>query len=162
MLDPASIGIAINICSTAFKAIQKGFEAGREMEAMHGDLQRWLGSSAEIAATEENAKNAGVITRILKGGSNIEAMALQAMLAKKQIEEQRYNLKVYISMKYGMPAWEELLRTEGRLRKMKAAQMEEQQKFIERLVLIVVLTVIVGLGGAALWYWADYLKDLSK
>jgi CHASE3 domain sensor protein len=65
-------------------------------------------------------------------------------------------------MKYGMPAWEELLRTEGRLRKMKAAQMEEQQKFIERLVLIVVVTAIVALGGAALWYWADYLKDLSK
>jgi hypothetical protein len=36
MLDPASIGIAINVCSTAFKAIQRGFEAGREMEAMHG------------------------------------------------------------------------------------------------------------------------------
>jgi hypothetical protein len=45
---------------------------------------------------------------------------------------------------------------------MKAAQMEEQQKFIERLVLIVVVTAIVALGGAALWYWADYLKDLSK
>ena len=162
MLDPASIGIAINVCSTAFKAIQRGFEAGREMEAMHGDLQRWLGSSAEIAATEENAKNAGVVTRILKGSSNIEAMALQAMLAKKQIEEQRYDLKVYISMKYGMPAWEELLRTEGRLRKMKAAQMEEQQQFMERIVLVVVLTLIISIGLGSLWYFADYLKGLTK
>jgi hypothetical protein len=161
MLDPASIGIAINVCSTAFKAIQRGFEAGREMEAMHGDLQRWLGSSAEIAATEENAKNAGVITRIIKGSSNIEAMALQAMLAKKKIEEQRYNLKVYISMKYGMPAWEELLRTEGRLRKMKAEQMKEQRKFMERIVITVVLTVILALGGAGLWYFADFLKELK-
>jgi hypothetical protein len=33
---------------------------------------------------KKNAKNAGVITRILKGGSNIEAMALQAMLAKNR------------------------------------------------------------------------------
>jgi hypothetical protein len=129
MLDPASIGIAINVCSTAFKAIQRGFEAGREMEAMHGDLQRWLGSSAEIAATEENAKNAGVITRILKGGSNIEAMALQAMLAKKQIEEQRYDLKVYISMKYGMPALGRAPSNRRSSSQDESGAMEEQQKF---------------------------------
>jgi hypothetical protein len=161
MLDPASIGIAINICSTAFKAIQRGFEAGREIEAMHGDLQRWMGSSAEIAATEENAKNAGVITRILKGSSNIEAMALQAMMAKKQIEQQRYDLKIFVSMRYGLPAWEELLRTEGRLRKMKAEQMEEQRKFIERIAIVVLLTIILSVGIAGLWYWADYLKELK-
>ena len=161
MLDPASIGIAINICSTAFKAIQRGFEAGREIEAMHGDLQRWMGSSAEIAATEENAKNAGVITRILKGSSNIEAMALQAMMAKKQIEQQRYDLKIFVSMRYGLPAWQELLRTEGRLRKMKAEQMEEQRKFIERIAIVVLLTIILSVGIAGLWYWADYLKELK-
>ena len=160
MLDPASIGIAINVCATAFKAIQRGFEMGREMESMSADLQRWMGSSAEIAATEANAKNAGVITRIIKGGSNIEAMAMQAMMAKRQIEEQRQQLKTYVMFKWGMPAWEELIRTEGRLRKMKAAQMAEQRRFIERIVLTIVITAILALGGAGLWYWASYLKGL--
>jgi hypothetical protein len=49
----------------------------------------------------------------------------------------------------------------GKLRKAKAKAMEEQRKFIERSVLIVVLTVIVGGGLAGLWYWADYLKSVS-
>jgi hypothetical protein len=44
---------------------------------------------------------------------------------------------------------------------MKAEQMKEQRKFMERIVLTVVLTVILAVGGAGLWYWANYLKDLQ-
>ena len=99
-----------------------------------------------------------MITRLLKGSGNIESIATQAVLAKKQIETQRYELMVHIRMKYGMNTWDEILRAEGKLRKAKAKAMEEQRKFFERCVLIVVLTVIVGGGLTGLWYWADYLK----
>jgi hypothetical protein len=42
------------------------------------------------------------ITRLLTGAGNIEAMATQAVLARKQIEAQRYELKVWVSMTYGI------------------------------------------------------------
>jgi hypothetical protein len=47
------------------------------------------------------------------------------------------------------------------LRKAKAKALEEQRKFIERSVLIVVLTTIIGGGLFGLWNWADYLKSVS-
>lgn len=158
MLDPITIGIAIKTASKAFEMLQKGFAVGRELEQMHGDMSRWMGATAEIAATAESAENAGVITRLLKGSGNIEAIATQAVLAKKQIEQQRYELMVHIRMKYGMSTWDEILRAEGKLRKAKAKAAEEQRKFFERTVLIIVLTVIVAGGITGLWYWADYLK----
>jgi hypothetical protein len=55
-----------------------------------------MSATAEIAATAEDAENAGFITRMLKGSGNIEQIATQAVLAKKQIEKQRYELMVHI------------------------------------------------------------------
>jgi hypothetical protein len=158
MLDPVSIGLAISTASKAFDMIQRGFAVGRELEQMHGDMTRWMGATAEIAATAESAENAGVITRMLKGSGNIEQIATQAILAKKQIETQRYELMVHIRMKYGMKTWDDILKAEGQLRKAKAKALEEQREFMERSVLIVVLTTIIGGGLFALWNWAGYLK----
>jgi CRISPR/Cas system CSM-associated protein Csm2 small subunit len=158
MLDPVSIGLAISTASKAFDMIQRGFAVGRELEQMHGDMGRWMSATAEIAATAEDAENAGFITRMLKGSGNIEQIATQAVLAKKQIEKQRYELMVHVRMRWGMKTWEDILKAEGQLRKAKAKALEEQRKFMERSVLIVVLTTIIGGGLFALWNWADYLK----
>jgi hypothetical protein len=124
-------------------------------------MTRWMGATAEIAATAESAENAGVITRMLKGSGNIEQIATQAILAKKQIETQRYELMVHIRLKYGMKTWDDILKAEGQLRKAKAKALEEQRKFMERSVLIVVLTTVIGGGLLGLWYWADYLKGAA-
>jgi hypothetical protein len=161
MLDPVSIGLAISTASKAFEMIQKGFSVGRELEQMHGDMGRWMSATAEIAATAEDAENAGFITRMLKGSGNIEQIATQAVLAKKQIEKQRYELMVHVRLRYGMNTWNDILKAEGQLRKAKAKALEEQRKFIERSVLIVVLTTIIGGGLFALWNWADYLKNVA-
>jgi hypothetical protein len=61
-------------------------------------------------------------------------------------------------MKYGMNTWDEILRAEGKLRKAKAKAMEEQRKFLERIAMVVILTIIVLGGLIGLWYFADYLK----
>jgi hypothetical protein len=113
MLDPVSIGLAISTASKAFDMIQRGFAVGRELEQMHGDMGRWMSATAEIAATAEDAENAGFITRMLKGSGNIEQIATQAVLAKKQIEKQRYELMVHIRMRYGMKTWEDILKPKG-------------------------------------------------
>jgi hypothetical protein len=45
-MDPATISIAIGVAGKAFDLIKKGFEVGRDIESMSGDLQRWMGASA--------------------------------------------------------------------------------------------------------------------
>jgi hypothetical protein len=101
-MDPASVTLAIGAASKAFSMLKRGFEIGRDIESMHGDIQKWMGASAQIAAIEKTTKNPSAITRLLTGAGNIEAMATQAVLARKQIEAQRYELKVWISMTYGI------------------------------------------------------------
>ena len=142
--------------------LKRGFEIGRDIEAMHGDIQKWMGASAQIAAIEKAAKNPSIVTRLLKGADNIEAMATQAVLARKQLESQRYELKMWISMTYGVATWEEILRTEGLLRKQRQAAIEQQQAFFAKVFLGAAFFAIFGIGGGLLYFFAIYLKDLQQ
>jgi peptidoglycan LD-endopeptidase CwlK len=146
-MDPASVTLAIGAATKAFSMLKRGFEIGRDIESMHGDIQKWMGASAQIAAIEKTTKNPSVITRLLTGSDNIEAMATQAVLARKQLEQQRYDLKIWVSMTYGIGTWEEILRTEGLLRKQRQAAMEQQQAFFAKVFLGASLFVTVGIGG---------------
>jgi hypothetical protein len=91
MLDPVSIGLAISTASKAFDMIQRGFAVGRELEQMHGDMGRWMSATAEIAATAEDAENAGFITRMLKGSGNIEQLQLRLCWPKNKSKSNAMN-----------------------------------------------------------------------
>lgn len=160
-MDPATISIAIGVAGKAFSLIKQGFEVGRDIESMHGDLQRWMGASAEISAIEKEATNPGLITRLLKGSSNLEAAATQAVLAKKQLEAQRYELKMFISFKYGPSTWDEILRVEGSMRKQRQAALKAQREMIRNVVIGASLFIAFGLGSGLLYFFAVYLKGLQ-
>jgi hypothetical protein len=79
---------------------------GRDLEQMSGDLSRWMGASSDIDQAEKQAKNPGVFGKVFGGGS-IEAVALQAYAAKKKLEEQRYELKMFLNLTHGPQAYDE-------------------------------------------------------
>ena len=45
MVDPIS---AFGMATAAFNAIKKGFEVGRSVETMYGDIGRWMSSCEKI------------------------------------------------------------------------------------------------------------------
>ena len=76
-------------------------------------------------------------------------------MAKKKAEDMRNQLKQIITMTRGMSAWEELLRTEGEIRKKRQKliydQKERQRKLIEG-TLIAFLILLVGSAVVGLIY----------
>ena len=44
MIDPVT---ALGVATTAFNAIKTGFQAGRDVEGMAGDLSRWMGAVSD-------------------------------------------------------------------------------------------------------------------
>jgi hypothetical protein len=65
-------------------------------------------------------------------------------------------------MTYGIGTWEEILRTEGQLRKQQQAAAEQQQAFFAKVFLGAALFAIVGIGGGLLYFFAMYLKGLQQ
>ena len=105
-MDPVTISLAVGVASKAFSAIKSGFAVGRDIEQMSGDIGRWMGAVSDIDNAEKQAKNPSIFGKVFGAGS-VETMALQAYAAKKKLEEQRYELKIYLNMTQGPHAYDE-------------------------------------------------------
>ena len=146
MIDPVS---AMATASAAFSAIKKGFAVGRDIEAMVGDLSRWMGALSDIDQAEKEAKNPPIFKKLFSGKS-IEQEALEAYAAKKKAESQRAELKQWMGFAMGSKAWDELIRMEGQIRKQRQEtlyrQRERRQKFME----VVIITFAIGIAVSLL------------
>jgi len=145
-MDPMTISIAVGVASKAFSAIKQGFAVGRDLEKMSGDVSRWMGAASDVDNAQKQAKNPGIFGKVFGAGS-IETIALQAYAAKKKLEEQRYELKMYLNMTQGPQAYDELLEMEGQIRKERQATIYKQQKLkrqIGEAIAIIVVVAIVG------------------
>ena len=153
------VAAALSAATTAFNAIKKGFEVGREIESMAGDLGRWMGHVSDINKADEYAKNPPLFKKLFASGS-VEEEALQTLMAKKKAEDMRAQLKSIIIMSRGMGAWDELLKTEGDIRKRRQkaiyAQKEKQRKVFE--ISAIIFLIVFG-GGFLTWITAALLKS---
>lgn len=157
MLDPMT---AVATASAAFKVIKKGFEVGRDIEQMAGDLSRWMGAMSDLSEAERLAKNPPIFKKLFAGKS-IEQEAIEVFAAKKKAEQMREELRQYISWTMGQSAWDQLIRMEGQIRKQRQEtlynQAQRRQKFIEWAAIS--LASVVGLSLIVLFVF--FLKSLT-
>ena len=152
------VAAALSAATTAFNAIKKGFEVGRDIESMSGDLSRWMSAASDINKAEEYAKKPPIFKKLFAAGS-VEEEAMATFMAKKKAEDMRYQLKQLISLTRGPAAWDELLRTEGEIRKKRQAaiyaQKERQRQIVEWTAIIIGVGMV---GGFLVWLLGLALK----
>jgi len=151
---------AVSAASSAFNAIKKGFEVGRDIESMAGDMGRWMGAVADIKKADEYNKKPPLFKKIFASGS-VEEEAMQIFMAKKKAEDMRGQLKQIITFTRGPSAWEELLRTEGQIRKKRQemiyAQKERQRFWIECFF----ATLLIAAGIALVYFIAIWVISVK-
>jgi hypothetical protein len=156
-MDPVTISIAMGIATKSFEAIKAGFSAARDIEQMSGDIGRWMGAVSDIDNAEKQAKNPPLFGKLFKAGS-IEEAALAAYAAKKKLEEQRYELKMFLNLTHGPGAYEELLAMEGQIRKQRQETVYKQQQLQrqigEGIVWLVVASIVGGLALLLASVWS--------
>ena len=144
MLDPVT---AAATATAAFNTIKKGFEIGRDIEQMAGDIGRWMSCLSDMEQAEKEAKNPPIFKKLFNG-SSAEQEALQIFIANKKAKEQREQLRNYIGYTMGQSAWEELVQMEGKIRKDRQEtlyrQRERRKHFIEVTAIIFFCILILG------------------
>jgi len=87
--------------------------------------------------------------------SNTEANALEIWSAKQKLNEQRTDLRNFISFHYGPSSWKEIVRIEAEQRKQQRTLVYERQEMIDNLINGAIITVLVltGIGGLALFIY---------
>lgn len=156
MIDPIT---ALATATSAFNAIKKGFEVGRDLESMAGDLGRWMGAVSDIKKADEFAKNPPLFKKLVNKKS-VEEEALNAFMAKKKAEDMRDQLRQLISFTRGPSAWDELIRMESDIRKQRQraiyAQKEKQRKFFEAIAIGVLILVLSSALIGLIWLGITY------
>lgn len=154
-MDPVT---AMATASAAFGAIKKGFAIGRDVESMMSDIGRWMGALSDLDQAEREAKNPPIFKKLF-AGKTVEQEAMEVFAAKRKAQAQREELRQFIQLTLGQKAWNDLIATEGRIRKQRQetlyAQRERRRKFVE----IAAWVLLVGVGTAVLGAFVMLLKS---
>jgi len=150
-VDPVTI---IGGATVAFNALKKGFQVGKDLQDMSGQLTQWAGCMSDLSYAEQKNKNPPW-WKALNGGS-VEAEALAIFTAKRKAEAMRKELKDWISFSMGPSAWDELVATEGRIRKQKKDQ-EYRKAEIQEAIVTWTLSILIVLTGAGMLGFIIYM-----
>ena len=149
---------AVSAASSAFNAIKAGFSAGRDIEGMAKDLSRWMGAVSDINKADEYNKRPPLFKKLFNAGS-VEEEAMQIFMAKKKAEDMRNELKNIITFTRGPSAWDELLRTEGDIRKKRQKaiydQKERRRKLGEAILIGILCVIVLGFMGGIVWMFME-------
>jgi len=156
MLDPVS---AIALASSAYNAIKKGIEFGRELQDMGGQLSQWASAISDLEYFEKKAEDPPWY-KAFSGSAQAEAMEVFA--AKKKIEAQRNELRTYIQFSYGQSGWDEFLKMEADIRKRRQAhehrRAEMKEMIISGLLIFLMVSSISVFLAVVLWLYVEQNK----
>ena len=83
------------MASTAFKGVQVLVSKGAEIEQVAQKLGQWYGLVSDLREAEKEAENPPLFKKMFDGES-VEQQALNAVIAKKKIEEQEKQIRELI------------------------------------------------------------------
>ena len=152
MTDPVSIALA------SFTAIKKGFQIGRDLESMMGDLSRWMGALSDLEQQEKEAQATRPYSRSCLAARLSSSRRLRLSANARRARAQRDELKQWISLTLGQSAWEELIRMEGQIRKQRQETLYRQRERRRKFVEVLAWTIMIGAGSAVLVAFVLLLK----
>ena len=151
-MDPLS---ALATATTAFNLIKKGFQAGRDVESMYGDIGKWMGAVSDVSHAEKMSRNPPIFKKLFNG-SSVEQEAMDAFAAKKKAEAMEDELRTWINMVHGPNAWSDLLKMQAKIRKERQEQLYAQQELRKN-----VMNVIVTIPATIIIKQKDKKKNAS-
>jgi len=122
-MDPIT---AVAAATAAFNTIKKGFEFGRDVESMYGDIGRWMHANEAIHQGHNNAKKRNV--------GSIEEEALETFGALKKAKRMEDELRNWLIATHGMNAWNDLLRIQASIRKKRKEEAERKKRELEAMI----------------------------
>ena len=157
MIDPVS---ALAIATSAYKVLKKGIEMGRELEDMGGQLGTWFSAVSDVKSAEEEAKDPPLFKKLLSKNS-VEQEAMQALLARKKIEQQERELRELIVYKWGTDAYVDMLRDRARIKDTRAKAIQNQRRKMRKLIQnVLTVTVLLGLVGILVAFVIGIIQNL--
>ena len=153
MIDPITLSAAVSGATAAYNGIKKAIMMGREIADLSSQLSTWMKAVSDVDNIDKNANKPSTFDKVFNG--SVEEVAIESFASKKKLQKQREELKNFLIGHYGLQAWDDLIKEEGRIRKARQQAVyakQEQQKMI-RDYTIMGIACLIGAGGLGWMIW---------
>ena len=153
MIDPITLSAAVSGATAAYNGIKKAIYMGREIEDLSSQLSTWMKAVSDVDNIHKNASNPSTFDKLFNG--SVEEVAIESFASKKKLAKQREDLKNFLVAHYGMTAWDDLIREEGRIRKARqeAVYAKQEQQRMVRDYTIMGIAALIGFSALGWMIW---------
>ena len=153
MIDPITLSAAVTGATTAYNAIKKAITVGKEIEDMSSELGRWMSAVSDVDNIQKNANNPSALDKLFNG--SVEQVAMESFSAKKKLAKQREELRNFLIGHYGLQAWDDLIKEEGRIRRSRqeAIYAKQEQNRMIRDYSIMGIASLIGFSALGWMIW---------
>ena len=128
-MDPVSL---MAMASTTFKGIQVLVSKGAEIEHVAQKLGAWYGFVSDLRQAEKEAENPPLFRKMFDG-ETVEQQALNAVIAKKKVEEQEKQIRELITWAYGIETYKEMMQMRRDIRAKRERMVYKQRRRQQRM-----------------------------
>ena len=153
MIDPITLSAAVSGATAAYNGIKKAITMGKEIEDLGSQLSAWMSAVSDVDNIHKNANNPSTFDKIFNG--SIEQVAMESYSSRKKLEKQREELRNFLIGNYGLQAWDDLLKEEGRIRKARSQAIYERENRNRQIrdYTIIGIASLIGCGGIGWMIW---------
>jgi len=156
-VDPVSL---VAIASSTFKGIQVLVSKGAEIEHVAQKLGHWYGLVSDIKEAEKEAENPPLFKKMFDGNS-VEEQALNAVIAKKKIEEQEKQVRELITWAYGVETYKEMMQMRKDIKAKRERMIYKQRRRQRRMLDISAIIVALMVSGGVVWTTISIIKSVG-
>jgi hypothetical protein len=156
-MDPLSL---VAMASTTFKGLQILVSKGAEIEHVAQKLGHWYGLVSDLREAEKEAENPPLFKKLFDGES-VEAQALNAVIAKKKIEEQEKQIRELIMYSYGQDTYKEMMQMRKDIKAKRERMIYKQRRRQKRMLDVSAIIIALMVSGGVVWTTISIIKNVG-
>ena len=151
----------VAMASTTFKGLQVLVSKGAEIEQVAQKLGHWYGLVSDLREAEREAENPPLFKKMFDGES-VEQQALNAVIAKKKIEEQEKEVRELITWAYGNETYKEMMQLRREIRAKREKMIYKQRRKQKRMLDLSALIVAMMVSGGVIWAVLSVIQTYGR
>ena len=147
------IGLAVSMASTAFSAIKRAVEVGREVEDVAEYFGRFFDARDQISEASEYGKNQPLVKKLFSGQS-VEAQALEITAARYKIASIEKELREFLIYSGQAQFYEDMMQERRSIRQARLMQAAKKAENMKMMIDVASIVAIGGLLGGTIYIFA--------
>ena len=156
-MDPVSL---VAMASTAFKGVQVLVSKGAEIEHVAQKLGQWYTLASDLKEAEKEIENPPLFKKMFDGGS-VEEQALNAVIAKKKVEEQEKQIRELITWAYGTETYAEMIQMRRDIRAKREQMIYKQRRRQRRMLDVSAIVIGMMIAGGVIWTTISFIQSVG-